>query len=183
MILSMKNIKDLEKKAKKKKLSKAEEKLLYALRETYYQKAVKESQNNQREERKLIPLTDQVKLTWKVDKPHGYKESFGEKLIRVFLFRNKIMYKQEVVFTDLPDLRFDFYLPKLKTCIEFDGEQHYKYVDKFDKGDFTKLDIRKSNDNRKNLFCERVGLTLLRIPYFKVEKLEKFLYVKLVLNK
>ena len=51
-----------------------------------------------------------------------YKKSKGEILILQYLKSHSINYLKEYSFKDLNNLRFDFYLPDYKTCIEFDGK-------------------------------------------------------------
>jgi hypothetical protein len=68
-------------------------------------------------------------------------------------------------------LRFDFYLPKLKTIIEFDGEQHFRPSKKFG-GE--KFETTKENDNIKNEFCKKNNINLIRIHYkFPPDKIEE----------
>ena len=60
-------------------------------------------------------------------------------------------------------LKFDFYLPELNICIEFDGIQHFEPREKFGgKNSFLKV---KENDNIKNRYCLDNNIPLLRIKY------------------
>ena len=61
------------------------------------------------------------------------------------------------------NLPFDFYLPELNICIEFDGKQHYTPI-KFFGGDdnYKKQKIR---DNIKNEYCIKNNIKLFRIKY------------------
>ena len=60
-------------------------------------------------------------------------------------------------------LRFDFYLPTAKLCIEYDGRQHYEVVDYFGgKTAYTKL---KKRDRMKSKWCLENDTTLIRIKY------------------
>ena len=55
-------------------------------------------------------------------------ESRGEKEIVRFLEKNNISYNRQHKFPDCKNifqLPFDFYIPSMRTCIEFDGEQHF----------------------------------------------------------
>lgn len=67
-------------------------------------------------------------------------------------------------------LPFDFYLPKLKICIECDGDQHYRpatfggyrtdtHIQRFEE--------QKKHDSIKNSFCEKEKIKLIRIPWIK----------------
>ena len=63
-------------------------------------------------------------------------------------------------------LLFDFYLFDYNTCIEYDGEFHYK-----DLG-FNDLESQKIKDNIKNEYCSKKNIHLLRIPYFNREMIK-----------
>jgi very-short-patch-repair endonuclease len=75
---------------------------------------------------------------------------------------------------------FDFYIPHLNMCIEYDGEQHYLpiYGNKC-------LKYVKSNDLIKTNFCKSNGIKLLRIPYWDADKIPQLLteYVLSAYNK
>ena len=64
---------------------------------------------------------------------------------------------------DKKHLRYDFYLPKYNTCIEYDGIQHYE-SSKFYGGD-RGLELRKVRDGIKTKYCEDNGIRLIRIKY------------------
>ena len=59
--------------------------------------------------------------------------SKGEEKIEKLLNQAHIVYEREKVFPTLRSgkLRFDFYLPDSGVLIEFDGQQHFKQVKKF----------------------------------------------------
>lgn len=94
------------------------------------------------------------------------KSSFGEKLIEKTLIENKIEYIKEYKFDDcryeLP-LRFDFYLPKFNTCIEYDGLQHFEIIDYW--GGIEHLKLVQKRDKLKNEYCKNNGIHLIRIKY------------------
>lgn len=103
-------------------------------------------------------------------KKRGYylKKYQGEVVIENFLKEFNIEYEKQKTFhgcKNIQNLRFDFYLPKYKLCIEYDGEFHYIPFD-FAGGE-TGLKIQQERDRIKDIFCEKEGLNLLRIPYFK----------------
>jgi len=59
------------------------------------------------------------------------KESKGERLISRILQDYNIKYIPQHSFTDLKYknlLYYDFYLPELNMCIEYDGEQHFRVI-------------------------------------------------------
>lgn len=58
-------------------------------------------------------------------------DSFGESKIKKILDELKVSYEQEMIFPvyfwgNTHYIRADFYLPKYKCVIEYNGEQHYK---------------------------------------------------------
>ena len=67
----------------------------------------------------------------------GYgKTSSGEKIIKHYLLQKGIYFEKEKTFSDLRSdknkpLKFDIYIPSLNLCVEFQGEQHYKPVERF----------------------------------------------------
>lgn len=94
--------------------------------------------------------------------------SYGEFTIENFLRSNDIAYEKEKKFEDLKlkgNLRYDFYLPNLKSCIEYDGEQHFKIIKFF--GGEERYNYTKKSDELKNKYCEENGIKLLRIPYYE----------------
>jgi len=70
-------------------------------------------------------------------------------------------------------LPFDFYLPEYNTCIEFDGEQHFEPVKRF--GGLLSFQRTQLHDNIKTRYCLENNISLLRIPYNKIKKIEKIL--------
>ena len=106
-------------------------------------------------------------------------ESHGEKNISHYLKINNITYISQYTFDDCKDKRklpFDFYLPELNVCIEYDGEQHFKAVNHF--GGEEGLSIRRLHDQIKTNYCQNHGIPLLRIKYDEniEEKLNSFIH-------
>ena len=96
------------------------------------------------------------------------KESKGEKNIRRYLLLNNIEFISEYKFNECYNeklLPFDFYLPKTNTCIEYDGIQHYKPINRF--GGELGFKRGKINDEIKNDFCSKNKIKLIRISYFE----------------
>lgn len=89
------------------------------------------------------------------------KSSIGENNIQKILQENNINYIREYIFTDLPKLRYDFYLPDLNILIEFDGEQHYR-----DTG-WGNFEFTQNRDNIKNDYALSHNISLIRIPYYE----------------
>ena len=100
------------------------------------------------------------------------KISKGEQRIINILKQNGIQFEREKTLTDFRNghYRFDFYLPKYNVMIEFDGEQHFKFVSRF----YNKLSdfqIAKERDRRKNSYCLARNIRLYRIPYWELDKI------------
>ena len=98
-------------------------------------------------------------------------ESKGETMVRVFLEKNKIKFNQyhklKGCFSTLNNkcilLTFDFYLPELNVTIEYDGEQHYRPIERF--GGEKTYERQVILDEIKNKFCKESNIKLIRIPY------------------
>lgn len=104
------------------------------------------------------------------------KESKAETRIKNFLNDNKISFKQEKSFKDCKDIHalpFDFYLPELNTCIEFQGKQHYEPIKYFggDKG----FIVRQKHDRIKLNYCNQNNIKLICIPYWDENNIEKII--------
>lgn len=89
------------------------------------------------------------------------RSSIGENNIQKILQENNINYIKEYTFTNLPKLRYDFYLPDLNILIEFDGEQHYR-----DTG-WGNLESTQNRDKIKNEYALSHNISLIRIPYYE----------------
>lgn len=106
--------------------------------------------------------------------------SQGEKYIKEWLELNNINYIPQMKFDDCRDkkvLPFDFYLPDLHKCIEYDGKQHYKSIDYF--GGQEGFETQKYHDQIKDTYCGLRNIPLLRIRYDDnniEEKLKNFLF-------
>ena len=99
-------------------------------------------------------------------------ESKGEKSIRKYLESKKLYYKREYKFIDcinIKPLRFDFYIPSLRTCIEFDGIQHHQPIEHF--GGVEAYERLKLNDKIKNDYCEENFIDLIRIRYDQIDRI------------
>ena len=87
------------------------------------------------------------------------------------LIKNGIAYDKEYSFKNCKNKRklpFDFYLPNINSCVEVDGEQHFKPV-RF--GNISVEDAiinfkkQKNRDKIKNTFCLKNNIKLLRLSY------------------
>ena len=94
------------------------------------------------------------------------KESFGERMISKILEDMKIKFDKQFKFKDCKfknELKFDFFLPEMDCCIEYDGIQHFKPIDRFGgKEEFEKVKIK---DKIKDGYCRKNNIHLIRINY------------------
>lgn len=96
----------------------------------------------------------------------GCIKSKGEKKISQLLRELNIQFEQQKTFTDCCNkapLRFDFYIPSLNMCIEYNGFQHYRTG--FGWNDYEKLINTKHHDKIKKNYCSKNNIRLLIIPY------------------
>jgi hypothetical protein len=100
-------------------------------------------------------------------------ESKGERKISKFLDQKNIEYVRQKKFDDCIGLRyklpFDFYLPKYRVAIEFDGKQHYEPMEYF--GGLESYNRLKVNDKIKNDYCEDNFIELIRIRYDQIDRI------------
>ena len=123
---------------------------------------------------------------------HFCKSSIGEQKIFYFLKKYNINFEKEKYFSDCKDqamLPFDFYLKDYNTCIEFQGEQHYRPVDfSYTPTKESKEKVIKTfegvqrRDHIKREYCKNKGINLLIITYQQMNKIESILIKKLNLS-
>lgn len=93
-------------------------------------------------------------------------QSHGERIIdnileQTYSLKNGIDFQYGYV---LPNkLHLDFYLPKQRIGIEYDGEQHFRAVKFF--GGQKGLIERQEHDHQKDQYCKDHQIKLIRIPY------------------
>lgn len=113
-------------------------------------------------------------------------KSKGEYLISKFLNKHNINYKHNYSFDNCKykkKLPFDFYLPDLNICIEYDGQQHFSPV-KF--GGISDDDANKIfestviRDEIKTNYCKENDIDLLRIKYCSENELINILTTNLL---
>lgn len=101
--------------------------------------------------------------------------SLGESKIVDILNKEHIKFEREYIFNDLRHgaYRFDFYLPRRKIAIEFQGQQHYIFTPHFHK---TKTDFKKSQerDRRKISYCLAHNIKLYCIPYWELDNIDTY---------
>ena len=96
--------------------------------------------------------------------PLCQKLSKGCELIRSFLISQNIKYELEKTFEDCKRINlllFDFYLPDLNICIEFDGEHHTRAMKH--RGGIENLKLVQERDRIKNEYCKNNNIHLIRI--------------------
>jgi len=102
-------------------------------------------------------------------------ESHGNRAVKLFLEENKIDYIPEWSNDTcrLKDkLRFDFYLPKLNTVIEFQGKQHFQVVEYW--GGEEDFNLRKKRDEIKRKWCLENNIKEIEIHNIKdIQKILK----------
>ncbi len=111
--------------------------------------------------------------------------SKGELKVLNYLEENNLEYSTQKIFKTLPRKRFDFFLEKFNTIIEFDGVQHFEEVDFAGKGnDWAKEQFKrtKTNDKIKNQYCKQYNIKLIRIPYWDIDRIEEILETNLGRN-
>ena len=103
--------------------------------------------------------------------------SLGEIKIKNYLELNNIEYIPQYKFPDCKlkrTLSFDFYIPQMNVCIEFDGYQHYHDTSRKQRnGD--NLTTQQNRDEAKNKYCMINNIKLIRIPYFKSKCINQIL--------
>lgn len=102
--------------------------------------------------------------------------SKGELAAVKYFIENSIDYIEEYKFSDLTGvgglpLSFDFYIPSNNLLIEIQGKQHYESIPIF--GSDEDFAIRKEHDNRKRIYANMNGYSLLEIPYVQGRNLDK----------
>lgn len=102
--------------------------------------------------------------------------SKGESKINKFLISNGLEFKRQFKFEGCRNknkLPFDFYIPSLDICIEFDGEQHFKPNTHF--GGIDSYNRLKINDAIKDDFCQKNNIKLIRIKYHLIADIDGLL--------
>lgn len=95
--------------------------------------------------------------------------SKGEIYIKNILEANDISFIEQYKFEDCVNLMthkkliFDFYLPKLNICIEYDGIQHFKPIEYF--GGEKVFKQQQLNDLYKSQYCDKYNIKLIRFDY------------------
>ena len=94
------------------------------------------------------------------------RNSKGEKEIMKYFIENGVSFIHQKKFKeckDIKELPFDFYLPDINTCIEYDGRQHFEVIDRW--GGLLGLIDQQKKDKIKTEYCETNNIKLFRISY------------------
>lgn len=93
-----------------------------------------------------------------------------ETTVAILLKENNIQYIREKTYEDLRGgkFRYDFYLPKLNTIVEVNGQQHYYEV----WGGRAGLLKQQENDRRKISYALANKITMFTIPYWEIPNLK-----------
>lgn len=86
-----------------------------------------------------------------------------------YLIKSNIIYREYA----MESKRYDFYLPEYNLLIERDGEQHYKTVSLFARGDKSYLKKQNNNDKYKTSLAKKNGFKIARLPYWLTKKEEE----------
>lgn len=108
-------------------------------------------------------------------------QSTGEKIISDYLTKRKYTFQYDKSLNGCKFkrlLRFDFYIPEINVCIEYDGEQHYMPVT-FNgiskSASLNRLLNTQKRDSIKNKYCQDNEIKLIRIPYWEKDRIEMIL--------
>jgi hypothetical protein len=71
---------------------------------------------------------------------------------------------EEVYLPGSNNLSVDFYIPFYKTCVEVQGEQHYRYI-QFFQGSHSEFLSAKLRDTQKQNWINLNGLKFIELPY------------------
>ncbi len=102
--------------------------------------------------------------------------SKGEQEIEKILKEYNIKYITQKTFENckyIKNLKFDFFIPKINLCIEYDGIQHYKAINYF--GGEVKLKENQKRDQLKNQYCIDNNIDLIRISYLDFNNIKEIL--------
>ena len=95
-------------------------------------------------------------------------KSKGEKAVELWLTQHNVEYIPQKRFDDCRDkqaLPFDFYLPVMNVCIEYQGRQHYESIEHF--GGEENLQYVQLHDEIKRKYCLDNDISLLCIPHWE----------------
>ena len=104
------------------------------------------------------------------------KSSLGETAIKNLLKQNNIVFEEQKTFSNCKFIdtnwlaRFDFYVNN-EYLVEFDGSQHFFFIEKSKWNTKDNLIKTQQRDAYKNQWCKDNNIPLIRIPYTKLDTL------------
>lgn len=104
------------------------------------------------------------------------KVSRGELSILRFLYEKEVKFEYQKCFVGCvykKQLSYDFYIPHIDTCIEFDGRQHYEPIQRW--GGEESFKLTQIRDKIKNDFCKANKIKLIRIKFDQIKKINSIL--------
>ena len=109
--------------------------------------------------------------------------SKGEKEVRNYLESNNINYIEQYPIRVNYSIRksgfvfVDFYLPEQNIIIEYNGEQHYKYIPYFHKGGYVKFARQQERDQFIRDYCQDLKIKLIELKEINEIKTNLDLYL------
>lgn len=117
--------------------------------------------------------------------PHcGIRQSSYMDAVEEYLDKNNLDYVKEKTFEGCKNIRllpFDYYIESLNTCIEVDGEFHYKNNSVYLNNRSSYEEVHK-RDLIKDKYCEENNVKLIRLPYYELDNFENILDLELHVN-
>lgn len=104
------------------------------------------------------------------------KSSTGETAIRKYLKSKGIEFEEQKKFPTCRyknQLSYDFYIPKIKLLVEFNGQQHYSGKEWW--GGKSNLKVVRKRDTLKKVWAKENGYGLLVISHTHLNSLDKIL--------
>ena len=95
----------------------------------------------------------------------------GIREIKDFLRKFKIEFLQNHI---LDRIEFDFYLPSIRVCIEFDGIYHYQPIEEL--GGLKTYDRVRLEEKIKSDYCEDNYIDLVKIRYDQIDNIYMILW-------
>lgn len=110
---------------------------------------------------------------------NGKRCSKGEKAIAEYLEKNNINFIQEYSLHECLSskgrpLRVDFFIPLYRIAIEFQGQHHYKPVNKFKRAERVHKET-VFRDKQKKEYLLSNNIAILTIPYWEINDVETIL--------
>ena len=135
--------------------------------DTYYYEPLK---NNIKTKSESIPSKGEMRCKQYLEKYFNYKYDFPKS--RPDFMVNKVT-------GDKYNLELDCYNSELQLAVEYNGEQHYKYIPFFHKNKEAFYN-QKYRDEIKRIRCRDLGIKLIEVPYTELNNIENYLKKELI---